>query len=163
MKLFFDMDDTLVKFSTERKYLERMFEQGFFRNLKPYKMAQDLDNYLATHPNAPIYILSACVDSPYCEQEKLEWVKQHIPHLRLSRVLLCKVGENKAEIVANITQQFEQCYLVDDYSRNINEWNAFSKYHSAIKRINGFNNKSGKKYKHSIRTLHQLFSLIEIK
>lgn len=160
MKLFIDMDDTLAKFSTEKKYLERMFEEGFFRNLKPYKMVEEINEFIGEHPNAQIYILSACVDSPYCEKEKEEWLKQYIPNLRQSRVYFCKVGENKAMLAQKIATQYEFCYLLDDYSRNIDEWNKHSPYFHAIKRINGFNNKSGRKYRHKVRTFGQLLALI---
>lgn len=155
MKIFFDMDDTLAKFSVVPHYIERMHDKGFFRNLEPYKMAKDIAK-LNNYDN--IYILSACVKNEYCRQEKIEWIKEHIPNFPLSHIVLCNVGENKAE---KVDCGKEPYFLVDDYSRNIIEWEQASACNIAIKRINGFNNKSGRIYNYTARTLRQVFTIIK--
>lgn len=69
MRIFVDMDGTLANFHSEVKYLERMFEKGFFENLKPYANMIDTVNRLLDEPyNYEVFILSACVDGepPYC-------------------------------------------------------------------------------------------------
>lgn len=39
IRIFVDMDGTLARFHDENLYLERMFEKGFFRDLKPFENA----------------------------------------------------------------------------------------------------------------------------
>ena len=41
IRIFVDMDGTLARFHDENLYLERMFEKGFFRDLKPFSNAVD--------------------------------------------------------------------------------------------------------------------------
>lgn len=147
-KLFFDMDGTLARFYEKPNYLEKMYEKGFFYGLKPYKWVNELstDNRIEWEN---IYIISACIDTPYCRTEKLTWLRTYLPKLLPENILLCDVGENKAEIIANqlgdMVDDYE-CWLVDDYSRNIYEWATEHPNFRAIKFVNGINNKSGRNY-----------------
>lgn len=152
--IFFDMDGTLARFYEKPNYLEQMYEKGFFFGLKPYKLVEQLnnDNHLDWNN---IYIISACVGTDYCRAEKVAWCQHYLPKLPLHHILLCDVGENKAEMVGDhlgdATDDIE-CWLVDDYSKNICEWEMYAPTFNAIKFKNGINNKSGRNYDKVVRT-----------
>ena len=46
MKIFIDMDGTIARFYEADDCLEKMYEPGFFKDLKPYKKAIKLINKL---------------------------------------------------------------------------------------------------------------------
>lgn len=158
--LFLDMDGTLARFYEKPNYLEQMYEKGFFLGLKPYKWVQQLNND-TTIDWSNVYVLSACIDTQYCRIEKIAWCEQYLPKLPLQNILLCAVGENKAKVVqdrlGNIANNAE-CWLVDDYSKNIYEWKTYQGWElfqptfCAIKFKNGINNKSGQNYNNIART-----------
>ena len=141
-----------------------MFEQGFFLSLEPYKLARDLE------ANAPIvswrniYIVSACVNSPWCKAEKQAWISMWLPHVHASNIILVDVGENKAEAVqqalATTAVNTKEFYLVDDYSRNLYEWESTAINFHAVKFVNGFNNKNGNNYRRQIKTFNQLHEML---
>lgn len=154
--IFFDMDGTLAKFYADKNYMERMYEKGYFFDLAPYKMVEYV-NKLASEMNDSIYILSACVDSPYCEQEKRAWLRTYLPTIPESNYIFTKVGESKAKKVADMFGgRKSTMILIDDYSQNLYEWQMFDKNYIAIKFINGINNKKGNEYKYAVKTNKQL-------
>lgn len=71
IRIFVDMDGTIARFHDENLYLERMFEKGFFRDLKPFSNAVDaIKRIIDNHPNVDVYVLSATITTPYCLEEK---------------------------------------------------------------------------------------------
>lgn len=62
-KIYIDMDGTIARFHDENLYLERMFEKGFFRDLKPFENAVAAIEKLVNDSTAEIYILSATLNS----------------------------------------------------------------------------------------------------
>ena len=122
MKLVFDMDNTLADFDASGG-LDKMYDCGFFRNLQPYANVTDT---LATLAKAgfEMYILSACIDSPYCVQEKQEWIRQYLPFFKESNVILVPYGTNKAEAFQTLTGNSINLstVLFDDYKVNLNAW-----------------------------------------
>lgn len=160
----FDMDGTLAKFYKDKEHcLERMFEQEFFLNLEPYKLARDLEANAAVVHWRNIYIVSACVNSPWCRTEKQAWISMWLPHVHASNIIFVDVGENKAEAVQQALSAVvnkKEFYLVDDYSRNLYEWESTAINFHAVKFINGFNNKNGNNYRRQIRTFYQLHTML---
>ncbi len=67
-KIYIDMDGTIARFHDENLYLERMFEKGFFRDLKPFENAVAAIEKLVNDSTAEIYILSATLNS--CSLDK---------------------------------------------------------------------------------------------
>lgn len=122
MKLVFDMDNTLADFDGSGG-LDNMYNEGFFRNLQPYANVTDT---LATLAKAgfEMYILSACIDTPYCVQEKQEWIRQYLPFFKESNVILVPYGTNKAEAFQTLTGNAitQTTVLFDDYKVNLNAW-----------------------------------------
>jgi len=121
MKLVFDIDGTLADFDGAGG-VERMQEKGFFKNLKPYPRVVSTIKRLSR--NNDVYILSACIDSEYCEKEKMEWIDKYMPFIPKQNILLIEYGSVKAK-------EFEKAYnkridkndvLFDDYKVNLIEW-----------------------------------------
>ena len=69
-RYFFDMDGVLFKFDNTLTTLEPLYEEGYFRNLPPHRLAVHcLQEFLTEAPDQ-IYILSHYLDSPFVEREK---------------------------------------------------------------------------------------------
>ena len=144
MRIFVDMDGTIARFYEADDCLEKMYEKGFFANLRPYekiiKMLEKLNE-----KGYEIYILSACV-STQCKIEKHTWLNKYLPWIDDAHRIFILCGMNKAQYIT------DKCYndarvniLIDDYSRNLDEWNeAFGRHGIAIKAVNEINNKKKK-------------------
>ena len=137
-RMFIDMDGTIADFFKDADCLQKMVTEGYFQNLPKLPFA-DVINSIATF-HKDIYILSACVDTPFCKAEKIEWIKANMPNLNIENIILCMVGENKAEVIEALTHKAvnQNDTLFDDYTKNLNEWEA--KNGTAVKVLNGINN-----------------------
>ena len=131
IKVFLDLDGTLARFNV-RNALERFDkEEGFFARLKAYKNIE-IVNELAKNNN--LFIISASPNEQ-ADKDKLEWLSKYLPNIQLDNVTICRLGQNKAQIIQdkyNITIN-EQCYLLDDYTKNLIEWENFGG--TGIKRL----------------------------
>lgn len=158
-KIFVDMDGTLAKFYYHKKCLEKMYEQEYFLRLKPYAMV-DYIRKLARKGKHEIFVLSACINLPYCEEEKRLWVQEYLPEIDDNHMIFCKTGECKAEIAANYREGKEQMILLDDYSANLYEWELRGRGWYAVKFINGINNKTDKQYRYMVKTTRQFAKVL---
>ena len=119
-KIFLDLDGTLARFNTRNALNRFKTVEGFFLNLLPYKNIGAI-NELAKNGN--VYIISA---SPhlYADLDKRKWIYKYLPNIKSTNIVLCRLGENKAKV---IKKQLgididNTCYLLDDYTKNLNEW-----------------------------------------
>ena len=127
INVFLDMDNTLFRFSYGKSndvdVLERVLDAGFFRNLEPMK---NIAIYEALQLiGVKVYVLSACpVSAPNSKQEKREALKEHMPFLKNSQILLCNVGDNKAEFARKKAHRdnLETSFLIDDWKGNLTAW-----------------------------------------
>lgn len=156
IRLFVDMDGTIAKFYYHKECLEKMYEKGYFANLKPYPIYKTIKQIAKRSASVEVFILSACIESPYCEQEKIAWLNKYLPEIDKDHRIMVKVGENKADYIPSDDGQ--DCYniLLDDYGKNLAEWVKADSNNVAIKFLNGINNKSGKVYNHKIKNGKQL-------
>lgn len=119
-KIFLDLDGTLAKFNV-RNALQRFDkEKGFFAKLGAYKGIEKI-NEMAKCGN--VYIISASPNLQ-ADNDKIAWINKHLPDLPDENICLCRLGTNKAkeiESVLNIKID-NTCYLLDDYTKNLNEW-----------------------------------------
>lgn len=147
INLFVDMDGTVAKFYHDKKCLEKMYEQGYFLNLPTYAIAKAINDFADKETCVEIFILSACVKSPYCEEEKTAWLLKNMPNINPKNFIFTKVGESKLqkayEKLGDIFNERVNV-LLDDYTANLETWISGNENMVAIKFINGFNNKSNK-------------------
>ncbi len=118
--IYYDMDNTICLWAEKGKDAETLplaRKKGFFRNLKPIDDCQTAIPMLQKL-GFKVKIISACIDTPYCKKEKLEWIKEHLPSIRSKDVILCNIGENKALYADDIKNSI----LIDDYGKNIHDW-----------------------------------------
>ena len=163
INLFVDMDGTIAKFYYKKNCLEKMYELGYFRNLPPYALVHRLNDFIDKDTCVQVYILSACVKSPYCRDEKVEWLLKWLPNLNPKNVILTNVGENKVEKAKNLIDNFNECIniLLDDYSMNLELWQAESENCIGIKFLNGINDTTKSWQGLKIKTFMQLEEIIK--
>lgn len=142
-KIFLDMDGTLARFNV-RNVLDRFEnERGFFANLLAYKGIENINEMVK---NGNIYIISASPNM-YADMDKKTWLKKYIPNLKNENILFCRNGQNKAKFIENKLgiKIDKNCYLLDDYTKNLVEWEEVGGI--GIKRITTVSDNSTKKWK----------------
>lgn len=158
-KIFLDLDGTLARFNV-RNALERFAtEKGFFANLKAYKNIEDI-NELVKGGN--VYIISA---SPNCQadKDKMEWINKYLFNVPTANIVICRVGENKAEIIKSKLNIIidKTTVLLDDYTKNLVEWESAGGV--GIKRLTKVADNSTGKWKGlAIRNLNQLVGAVSL-
>ena len=142
-RIFLDLDGTLARFNVKNA-LERFDnEKGFFANLLAYK-GIEIVNELAREDN--LFIISASPNEQ-ADKDKMIWLEKYLPNIKQENITICRIGENKARVIEskyNIEIN-EQCYLLDDYTKNLNEWESVGGI--GIKRITKVADNSTKKWK----------------
>ncbi len=143
IKLFLDLDGTLARFNVKNA-LERFDKEvGFFANLLAYKNIEIINELAQTNQ---IYIISASPNEQ-ADKDKMIWLEKYLPNINVENITLCRLGQNKAQIIQdkyNITIN-EQCYLLDDYTKNLNEWEGFGG--KGVKRLTSVSDNSRKLWK----------------
>lgn len=151
--IYYDLDNTLAIFSIKGKEsdsLEQMFNKGFFRNLPIMENVMETLSALMFDGH-DVHLLSACINSPYCKSDKLEWIENYLPFIPKENIHLISVGTNKAEHIGNIKNSI----LIDDFHKNLKEWEQAGGI--AIKKR--YSNKKG--YKHIIKNHLEIFDILE--
>lgn len=139
MRMFIDMDGTLAKWNNVE--FEQLFEKGYYRNLEPNWDLVDIVNKLISE-GEKIYVLSAYLpDSAYALEEKQEWLRQYLPDLSEYHQIFVPYDTNKAEYLAKNTPITKQDYLIDDYTKNLQEWQMYGG--TGVKYLNGINHTKG--------------------
>lgn len=139
-RIYIDMDGTLCRFhDTEHHYIEEMWEEGFYINLKPFEeFLQAVSLCIDRNPDTEFYILSAVLDTepPFAVAEKREWLHKYLPQLSDDQMIFVPAGTDKSAYLGEVDKD---CILIDDYNKNLNEWQ--NSGGTAIKFINDINNK----------------------
>lgn len=151
IRIFVDMDGTLARFHDEQMYLERMFEKGFFSELKPFENAIDAIKCIIDNPNVDVYVLSAAITTPYCIPEKNAWLDKYLPQIdKEHRIFVESTSTPKSLCVPGSymykddngkyhNKISENDILIDDYNKNLEEWERDGGI--AIKAKNNINHK----------------------
>lgn len=152
-RLFIDMDGTLAEWQ-EGTPFEIVCENGYAANLPVNGNMVDATKSLVKlchKKGVEVFILSAVLDLSHSIPDKDKWLDNVLPGVfDTEHRLYVPYGMNKAEFVmqkldANKNSAFlSQCYLLDDYSKNIREWTEVGG--KAIKVFNGVNGRSGTFY-----------------
>lgn len=119
VKIYIDMDGTVARFHDENLYLERMFEKGFFRDLKPFENAVSAIKELVKDNTSEIFILSATVNSCSLE-EKQEWLDRYLPEIDKEHRIFTSLNVPKSEAIGH--KLTDKSILIDDYNKNLMEW-----------------------------------------
>jgi len=156
-RIFLDLDGTLARFNV-RNALERFDkEEGFFANLLAYKGIEVVNELAKTNQ---LFIISASPNEQ-ADKDKMIWLEKYLPNIRIDNVTLCRLGQNKALIIQekyNITIN-EECLLLDDYTKNLNEWESFGG--KGIKRLTTISDNSTKKWKgQTLKHLNELITIL---
>ena len=160
IKLFLDLDGTLAKFNSKKNALQRFDnEKGFFATLKPYKYIEVI-NELACSGLIEVYVISA-TPNEQADKDKLIWIKKYLNQIKENNICFCRLNENKAKVIKdklNITID-KECYLLDDYTKNLIEWKNLNGI--GIKRLTSLANNKSKKWKgFALRDLRDLWKIV---
>ena len=142
-RVFLDLDGTLARFNV-RNALQRFDkEKGFFAKLLAYKSIEVV-NELAKKGN--IYIISASPNEQ-ADIDKMIWINKYLSNIPKENITLCRLGQNKAEIIEHkySIKIDTNCYLLDDYTKNLIEWEATGGI--GIKRLTTVSDNSRKLWK----------------
>lgn len=120
-RLFVDMDGTLAVWNPTKK-LEDLYEEGYFKNLKPYSDVVEAVRQIYTFcSDIEVFILSAYIlDSPYALKEKNEWLDKYLPEIDQEHRCFCHCGTDKSLAVPDGIKTTD--VLLDDYTVNLNDW-----------------------------------------
>ena len=117
--IYFDLDNTLCLFSPfgrVQQSIKAMYNKGFFLDLPCFPEAPYvLSNLKSMGYNTKI--LSTCINSPYCKQEKKAWVNHYLNFIPDKDILLIPEGAKKTQYITNP----QSSILVDDYFSNIQD------------------------------------------
>lgn len=119
-RIFLDLDGTLARFNV-RNALQRFDNEiGFFANLLAYKGIEEI-NEMAKAGN--VYVISASPNEQ-ADNDKMKWIEKYLPALQITNIVLCRLGENKAQVIKNqLNINIDsETYLLDDYTKNLTEW-----------------------------------------
>ena len=160
IKLFLDLDGTLAKFNSKKNALQRFDnEKGFFATLKPYKYIEVI-NELACSGLIEVYVISA-TPNEQADKDKFIWIKKYLNQIKENNICFCRLNENKAKVIKdklNITID-KECYLLDDYTKNLIEWKNLNGI--GIKRLTSLANNKSKKWKgFALRDLRDLWKIV---
>lgn len=142
-KVFLDLDGTLAKFNV-RNALERFDKEvGFFAKLGAYKGIEVVNELAKTNQ---LFIVSASPNEQ-ADKDKMIWIQKYLPNVSIDNITLCRIGQNKAQIIEEkySIKIDNNCYLLDDYTKNLNEWESFGGL--GIKRLTSVADNSRKLWK----------------
>lgn len=155
------MDGTLAMFNSKKNALKRFDnEKGFFSSLKPF-VNIDTINQLVDNNLVEVFIISASPNEQ-ADIDKKQWIDTYLPSIKPENICFCRLGQNKAQIIKNkLNIEIDNnCYLLDDYTKNLIEWNNCNGV--GIKRLTSLADNSRKIWKGlSIKNLNQLITLFE--
>ena len=152
-KIFLDLDGTLARFNVRNALKRFATEKDFFANLKAYKNIEEVNEMAKT---GNVYIISASPNAQ-ADIDKMKWIEKYLFNIPIANIIICRVGENKAEIIKSKLNIMidETTVLLDDYTKNLTEWESAGGV--GIKRLTKVADNSTGKWKGlAIKNLNQL-------
>ncbi len=138
-RLFVDMDGTLAVFKPVDE-METLYEEGYFKTLEPQRnVVEAVRQIIKNHPEIEVNILSAYLtDSSYALKEKNEWLDRYLPEIDREHRIFMPCGTDKKEAIKDGIRSND--FLLDDYTKNLNEWQPPAR---GIKLLNSINHTRG--------------------
>jgi 5'(3')-deoxyribonucleotidase len=153
VNLFVDMDGTLVHFrqngekyvdingDTRYFHLDDIYEPGYYHpnclppEINVLRAVQSLTNGISPYT---VYVLSAVEPrSASAYIDKNLWLDQYLPEVKAEHRIFMPCGAKKADYI-NLANG-ELNVLLDDYTRNLQEWTTGKVNNIGIKILNGIN------------------------
>lgn len=143
INVFFDMDGTIAEWRAAVNFSD-LFKKGYFRTLAPTSLSGYANQLAENGSGVDAYILSAYLPESYAFAEKNEWADEHVPNFDRDHRIFVHDGVCKAEAIVEAMNRplTEHDILVDDYTLNLNAWQAAGG--KAIKWLNGINGLGGR-------------------
>lgn len=128
-KEFFD-DKNFYEFMNSGKYIpyrDKLFEPGFFLNLKVMPNAQEVIKELSEKHN--VYVVSAATEFPNSLREKYDWMQKHFPFISWRNFMLCG---DKSIVKGDV--------MIDDHEKNLKSFSGKTLLFDAMhnKQIEGY-------------------------
>lgn len=142
-RLFVDMDGTIARFHDDPDCLIHMYVSGFFYGLKPYGNVVDgLRCFIKKNRSVEVAVLTSVIGTKCCPDEKAKWLGKYLPEV--SNLIFVPQGKRKSSCIPMLCRND---ILLDDYNKNLAEWEADGG--ASIKLVNHVNHrgKIGKKWK----------------
>lgn len=141
IKFFVDLDGTAAVWNAAGEY-EDLFKEGYFLNLRPHENVVKGVKRLY-ECGLDVYVLSAYLtESRFALREKNAWVETYLPFVDKRNRLFVPQNMSKPNYVSALIGELDNKYiLLDDYSKNLHEWQAANGF--GIKLMNGLNGTVG--------------------
>lgn len=136
-KIYFDMDGVTAVWKPGT--MEEIMEEGYFLDMDVQENIRDAVKILQKNPDVSVSFLSAVL-TDQAVKEKKAWLKAN----KLGNVKKAFVpcGRNKADYID--TDDASVCILLDDFTPNLQKWEATetdgATSFRAVKFLNGINN-----------------------
>lgn len=130
-RLYVDMDGTMAVWGNSP--WEEVCSKGYFKNRPPMiNVINAIKHIVKSHPEVEVFILSAVIQDEHSAGEKREWLDKYLPEIDENHRIFSAYGEDKGKYINS-----KGDILLDDYSKNLKEWEA--KGGKGIKLLNGIN------------------------
>ena len=115
LNVYVDMDGVIADFNNEPNAIEHFkTEPNFFRTLKPINKFGF--EQLLSRKDINLFVLTASPNKQ-ADKDKRAWLKYYYPKLKKSQIIMCRLGQNKADFMKTKTG-----ILLDDYGKNCSKW-----------------------------------------
>lgn len=142
VNVFVDMDGVLAVY--DKNILDFMYDENYFLNRPQIKPMIEIVRLLIKL-NYNVFILTSCIDSPYCIPEKSAWLDKYLPEVKTENRIYVPHGTVKAEFAkSKVDTENAINVLIDDYTVNLDKWKEpMMSGALPIKVLNGINSTNG--------------------